>query len=50
MKKGITIFLTIFILALSVYILASMQQREVYLSDIDVSYKEVGYYDLCFNG
>ena len=49
MKKFFIFILLILIIGLSVFILINMKERQVYLSDLNPDYSEVGYYDVGFN-
>ena len=49
MKKFFIVILVLLLAGIGIYVLGSMRERQVYLSDVEVSYKEVGYYDLYAN-
>ena len=49
MKKFFIFILIISIIGLAVFVLLNMKERQVYLSDMEPNYQEVGYYDVGYN-
>lgn len=49
MKKFLAFILIVLLIGLGVFVFISLQEHEIYLSDIEPSYKEVGYYELGVN-